>query len=70
MPPLDLGMDLLLIIWMPSKGRRVVLVLQRARAVDLVLLSTGQRCSRGQICCRLDGIPLAIELAAAAKEVQ
>jgi predicted ATPase/DNA-binding CsgD family transcriptional regulator len=66
-PPLELPcMDPLPSLDALSKVAGVVLFLQRARAVDPgFALTPDNAAAVAEICCRLDGIPLAIELAAA-----
>jgi predicted ATPase/DNA-binding CsgD family transcriptional regulator len=66
-PPLDLPcMDPLPSLEALSKVTGVALFLQRARAVDPSFTLTPENAAAvAEICCRLDGIPLAIELAAA-----
>ena len=66
-PPLDLPcMDPLPSLEALSKVTGVALFLQRARAVDPGFTLTPENAAAvAEICCRLDGIPLAIELAAA-----
>ena len=66
-PPLDLPcMDPLPSLEALSKVTGVVLFLQRAQAVDPSFTLTPENAAAvAKICCRLDGIPLAIELAAA-----
>jgi predicted ATPase len=49
-----------------SRYEGVALFIERARAADPAFAVTGQDASAvAEICCRLDGLPLAIELAAA-----
>ena len=66
-PPLDLPcMDPLPSLEALSQVTGVALFLQRARAVDPGFALTPENAAAvAEICCRLDGIPLAIELAAA-----
>ena len=66
-PPLDLPcMDPLPSLEALSKVTGVALFLQRARAVDPGFTLTPENAAAvAEICCRLEGIPLAIELAAA-----
>ena len=70
-PPLDLPcMDPLPSLEALSKVTGVALFLQRARAVDPGFALTPENAGAvAEICCRLDGIPLAIELAAARVKV-
>jgi predicted ATPase/DNA-binding CsgD family transcriptional regulator len=70
-PPLDLPcMDPLPSLEALSKVTGVALFLQRARAVDPSFALTPENAGAvAEICCRLDGIPLAIELAAARVKV-
>ena len=70
-PPLDLPcMDPLPSLEALSKVTGVALFLQRARAVDPGFTLTPENAGAvAEICCRLDGIPLAIELAAARVKV-
>ena len=66
-PPLELPcMDPLPSLEALSKVTGVALFLQRARAVDPGFALTPENAAAvAEICCRLEGIPLAIELAAA-----
>jgi predicted ATPase/DNA-binding CsgD family transcriptional regulator len=66
-PPLDLPcMEPLPSVEALSKVTGVALFLHRARAVDPGFALTQENAAAvAEICCRLDGIPLAIELAAA-----